>query len=113
MATELRAARRPEYLDHVAACADCGASLVAQSGALVQLPPSSIADDSVDEGATAAERQARLDLRTGIFAIVAGFGFGIITIVVPTTHGAAVLPIGPILYGVYRLMRGLNPPANK
>jgi hypothetical protein len=100
-----------EYLDHVAACADCGASLIAGPGSLVELPTRATQDDSVDSDEPPEdlrERQARLDVRTGVFGILAGVAITVGTIIFPTERGSSLLAWGPIAYGVFRLVRGLE-----
>jgi len=101
-----------EYLDHVAKCADCGAALVAEPGALVQLPPTT----STQEDSTAPEegpeelrqRQARLDVLTGVFGMLAGAVITAGTMAFPTERGTYLFAWGPIAYGGYRLVRGLT-----
>lgn len=101
-----------EYLEHVAACADCGAALVATPGAMVQLPPSTLAQgDSTEpeEGPDdLRQRRARSDVRTGVFGILAGLAITAGTMVFPTEQGTYLFAWGPIAYGVYRLARGLG-----
>ena len=98
-----------EYLERVAVCADCGAALVAEPGALVQLPPTQ--HDSTESEETTeelADRQARLDVQSGVFAVLAGIAITIGTMFFPTNRGTSLVALGPILYGVVRLARGLD-----
>jgi len=102
-----------EFLDHVALCADCGAALVAAPGSLVQLPPAPTptqADptESDEHPEDHRERQARLDVRTGVFGILAGLAITVGTIMFPTERGTSLFAWGPIAYGVFRLARGLD-----
>ena len=100
-----------EYLDRIAACADCGASLVAGPGSLVKLPTRATQDDlaeSEEPPEDLRERQARLDVQTGVFGIVAGLVITVGTIIFPTERGTSLLAWGPIAYGVFRLARGLE-----
>ena len=99
-----------EYLDHVAACADCGASLVAGPGSLVELPPTTQEEssESAEPDEDLRDRQARLDVRTGVFGILAGVAITFGTMIFPTEKGASLLAWGPIVYGVFRLVRGLE-----
>lgn len=100
-----------EYLDHVAACADCGAALVEAPGSMVQLPPSTSTEDESTEPEEGPEelqkRQARSDVLTGVFGILAGAAITIGTMVFPTERGTYLFAWGPIAYGAYRLGRGL------
>jgi hypothetical protein len=101
-----------EYLDHVATCADCGAALVAERGSLVQLPSSTLTQGdptgSEETPESLRDRQATLDVRTGVFGILAGLAITFGTIMFPTVSGTSLLAWGPIAYGVFRLVRGLE-----
>ena len=100
-----------EYLDHVAACADCGAPLVAGPGSLVELLATSMQDGSAESDESPEdlrELQARLDVRTGVFGILAGVAITLGTIIFPTERGTSLVAWGPIAYGVFRLVRGLE-----
>lgn len=100
-----------EYLDHVAVCADCGAALVAEAGSWVALTPRAAVHDEAkasEPDEDLRDRQARKDVRAGMFAISAGMFITLVTIVVPTERGEVLLAWGPIAYGAYRLVRGLD-----
>jgi hypothetical protein len=100
-----------EYLDHVTACPDCGAALVANPGSLVRLSSTLTQEDVIESAAPPEDerqRQARLDVRTGAFGILAGVAITIGTIMFPTERGTSLFAWGPIAYGVFRLVRGLE-----
>lgn len=106
----LTSGSQAEYLDRVATCADCGAELVAAPGAMVRLPPDQPGQAEstgvVDGDEELRQRQARSDVRTGWFGIVAGLAITGMTFLIPTERGTILIAWGPILFGMYRLFRG-------
>jgi hypothetical protein len=106
----LTSGSQAEYLDRVVACADCGAELVAAPGAMVQVPaaPATHEAGAEAEDEDAQQRQARSDVLTGVFGILAGAAITFGTMVFPTERGTSLFAWGPIGYGVYRLFRGLE-----
>lgn len=62
----------------------------------------------VDGDEELRQRQARSDVRTGWFGIVAGLAITGMTVLIPTERGAILIAWGPILFGMYRLFRGLE-----
>ena len=99
-----------EYLDRVETCADCGATLVPEPGSLIALQPQPSAplDESGEPQEDARAQQARHDVRTGVFGILAGLAITFGTIMFPNEHGTSLIAWGPIGYGLYRLIRGLG-----
>ena len=99
-----------EYLDRIETCADCGAALVLEPGSLIALqpPPSATLDESAETQADLRSQQARQDVRTGVFGILAGLVITFGTIMFPNEHGTSLIAWGPIGYGLYRLIRGLG-----
>lgn len=108
----LTSGSQAEYLDRVAVCADCGAELVAAPGTVVQVPSAPVTHEDSAESAHGAEdaqeRRARSDVLTGVFGILAGAAITFGTMVFPTERGTSLVAWGPIAYGVYRLVRGLE-----
>ena len=73
----------------------------------LQPSPDTTPDESGEPQEDARARQARLDVRTGIFGIAAGLVITFGTLVFPTERGTSLIAWGPIGYGLYRLLRGL------
>jgi len=106
----LVARSQAEYLDHIVKCKDCGAALVSEPGAFVETSAVSTQDDPVERMATvddARERQARVDVVTGISVIVAGLVVTAGTYALALNGGVYLIAWGPMLFGVLRLSRGV------
>jgi len=120
----IRRAAPAEFLDRAKQCNDCGAPLVsretlgtADAGRVVaewndtqervRATSHPYRDASQAQDRSAAAR--RLDIATGIVLLVLSVGlfFGSYALSLASNRGAMVIAVGPFIYGIVRLGRGL------
>ena len=108
-----RASRRrsaAEFLDHVAVCNECGTQLVGEDGVRAAEPEKNAlaTEDHAETGDDSSE--ARINVGTGLVLIGLSILLAMSTCAGSASAGGGhiMLPLGPSVYGLYRLSKGLN-----
>jgi hypothetical protein len=102
-----------EFREDILVCSDCRVALVAE-------PETFLTRDQVRElsreveaatGETAEEsleRRSRMDVATGAFCVLVGIAGTAATYVMALPGGVYMVAWGPMVFGIMRLMRGLE-----
>lgn len=118
----LRLRQPAEFLEHVTLCNDCGIALVTKDALGTSETEQAVASfhqanrrarEAQTESAAEAEADvapARLDITTGVALLVLSLGLLVGSFAVSSTvgRGGFFIAIGPFLYGLTRLSRGLD-----
>jgi hypothetical protein len=116
----MRRLRHPaEFLEHVTVCNDCGMALVArdalgtpetdQAVASFHEEKRRTAETHVEAGVRPEAAPGHLDIASGVALLGLSFGLFVVSFVAASVGGGKfIVAFGPMIYGAFRLTRGLE-----